>query len=229
MALVVRRGIETLGKAVLGMGLAKFAQQTERFDAPDGGAPGIPRAAAIVTAAKAATRAASGGLALKVQKHSQNEFKRLGIKLRDAEPGLTQLVDVWRKQNVDRVTSLVEFERDQLADILSKGANKTTAELRQIIQDRLEVSRSKADLLARDQVLTLNSQISHSRMQAAGIEQAYWTTANDARVRDSHEAMDGQLFDVDDPPEVDGENVLPGEPVQCRCVSAPRLPELEED
>ncbi|MBA3913663.1 MAG: hypothetical protein H0X25_07365, partial [Acidobacteriales bacterium] len=151
------------------MSLARFAQQTERFDAPDGGAPGIPRAAAIVSAAKAATRAASGGLAMKVQKHSQNEFKRLGIKLRDAEPGLTQLVDVWRKQNVERVTSLVEFERDQLADILSKGANKTTAELRQVIQDRLEVSRSKADLLARDQVLTLNSQISHSRMQAAGI------------------------------------------------------------
>lgn len=228
MALVTRRGIEALGKAVLGMGLARFAQQTERFDAPDDGAPGIPRAAAIVSAAKAAVRAASSGLSAKVVKHSQNEFKRLGIKLRDVEPGLTQLVDVWRKQNVERVTSLVEFERDQLADILSEGANKTTAELRQVIEDRLEVSRSKADLLARDQVLTLNSQISHSRMQAAGIEQAFWTTANDARVRDSHEAMDGQLFDIDDPPEVDGEHVLPGEPVQCRCVSAPKLPELED-
>jgi len=229
MALVIRQSIEQLGRAVLGMSLARFAKQAERTDAADGSAPGIPGAGAIVKAAKAKARATAQGLAEKVQRHSQGEFKRLGINLRKDEPALGGLIDDWRDQNVERVGSLLEFERDELADILSKGSRKTVADLRSDIEDRLEVSRAKADLLARDQVLTLNSQISHERMRAAGIEEAYWTTSGDERVRESHAEMDGVLFSIDDPPEVDGEAVLPGEPPQCRCISMPRLPELEEE
>lgn len=229
MALMVRSGIEALGRAVLGMGLARFAKQAERSDAADGGSPPSVPAAALIKAAKARALASSALLATKVQRHSQGEFKRLGIDLRKGEPSFTKTIDAWRTVNVDRVSSLLEFERDELADILSKGWGKTVEELRGRIEERLEVSRNKADLLARDQVLTLNSQISHGRMAAAGITQAYWTTSKDERVRDSHAAMDGELFDLDDPPDVDGENVLPGEPILCRCVSAPRLPELEDD
>lgn len=229
MALVLRQVIDHLGAAVLGMGLARFAKQTTRTDAADGSGPAIPGATAIVKGAKARARAASPGIALKVERHSQNEFKRLGISLSKAEPGFGHLIDDWRQQNVERVTSLVEFERDQLLDILSKGSNKTVADLRDTIEERLEVSRNKADLLARDQVLTLNSQISHERMRAAGIDEAYWVSAGDERVRESHAEMDGELFEIDDPPEVDGEKVLPGEPVNCRCISCPRLPELEDD
>lgn len=228
MALVIRRSIEQLGRAVLGMPLGQFAQQAEHHDAADGGAPGIPGAAGIVKRAKAAARAVSVGLGGKVQRHSQNEFKRLGISLRRDEPAFGELIDEWRTANVARVGSLLEFERDELADILSKGANKTVADLRGVIEERLEVSRAKADYLARDQVTTLNSQISHERMRAAGVEEGYWTTSNDERVRDSHAEMDGELFSIDDPPEVDGEPALPGEPPLCRCITMPRLPELEE-
>jgi len=229
MALVIRRSIEQLARSVLGMGLARFAQQTERTDAADGGGPAIPGVAAIVKAAKAAAKANSKGLAVKVQRHSQGEFKRLGINLRKDEPAIGALIDDWRSANVARVGSLLENERDELSDILSKGSNKTVAELRRTIEDRLDVSRSKADYLARDQITTLNSQISHERMRAAGIEEAYWTSSGDERVRESHAEMDGELFSIDDPPEVDGEAVLPGEPPLCRCISMPRLPELEDE
>lgn len=228
MAMLIRHGVEALGRAVLGMPMSKFAKEAQRTDAADGGGPRIPGADGIATAAKRSIRSVSKLLATRVQRHSQGEFKRLGIELRK-EPVFTKQIEAWRKVNVERVGSLLEFEHDELADILSKGWGKTVPELRQRIEERLEVSRNKADLLARDQVLTLNAQISHGRMAAAGITQAYWTTSKDERVRDSHAAMDGELFDIDDPPEVDGEKALPGEPILCRCVSSPRLPELEED
>lgn len=229
MALVIRQSVDQLARAVLGMGLARFAKEVEHTDAADGGAPAIPGTSAIIKAAKARARAASQGIAVKIERHSKGEFKRLGINLRKEEPGFGHLIDDWRAQNVERVTSLVEFERDELLDILSKGSNKTVSQLRQTIEERLEVSRGKADLLARDQVLTLNSQISHERMRAAGIEEAFWVSSGDERVRESHAEMDGELFEIDDPPEVDGEKVLPGEPVLCRCISCPRLPELENE
>ncbi len=228
MALLLRRSIEQLARAVLGMGLARFSKEPAHADAADGGAPPIPGAAAILKAAKARARAASEGVAVKIERHSQNEFKRLGINLRKEEPGFGHLIDDWRAQNVERVTSLVEFERDELADILSKGANKTVAELRQRIEERLEVSRNKADLLARDQVLTLNSQISHERMRAAGIERAIWVSSNDERTRASHAEADGAEFDIADGLLVDDEDVRPGEPINCRCISMPILPELED-
>jgi uncharacterized protein with gpF-like domain len=40
-------------------------------------------------------------------------------------------------------------------------------------------------------------------------------------VRESHADMEGQMCDWDDPPEVDGEKVHPGEAINCRCVAIP--------
>jgi SPP1 gp7 family putative phage head morphogenesis protein len=230
MALVVRRGLEALRAAVLGMPLADFAKAKVHTDAADGSPPEpkLPAFAGILAKAKAAIRGASLGVAGKVQKNSQSEFKRLGIDLRTEEPKLGKLIDGWRAQNVERVTSLLEHERDELADILAKGWGKSVPELRDRIEERLEVSRNKADLLARDQVLTLNAQVTEARHKAAGIEEYIWTSAGDERVRESHDAMDGERCRWDDPPEVDGERVHPGQPINCRCIAHPILPELED-
>jgi SPP1 gp7 family putative phage head morphogenesis protein len=227
MALVLRRGIEALGRAALSTASQHAGKQTH-IDAADGDGPRVPGASGVIGAAKAAIRGASKGLADKTQRHSQREFTRLGINLREAEPKLGKLIDGWRDQNVERVTSLLEHERDELSDILGKGSGKTVAELRTRIEERLEVSRAKADLLARDQVLTLNAQITEQRHKAAGIEEYTWTTAGDERVRESHEEMDGERCRWDDPPEVDGERVHPGQPINCRCIPFPHLPELED-
>jgi SPP1 gp7 family putative phage head morphogenesis protein len=54
-----------------------------------------------------------------------------------------------------------------------------------------------------------------------------WTTAGDERTRESHRAIDGQTFSWDDPPVVDNEEAIPGEPPNCRCVAFPVLPELD--
>lgn len=229
MALVIRRGVEALGRAVLGMPLSRFAEQ--HLDAADGGGPAIPGAKRVIKAAKAAASAASALLGTKVQRHSQGEFKRLGISLREAEPSIADKIASWRAANVDRVQSLLEHERDELSDILSKGAGKTVAELRQRIEERLEVSRSKADFLARDQVLTLNGQITEARHRAAGITDYVWTTSRDERVRATHEELDGETFSWDDPPVTNeaGDRNHPGGDYGCRCTAMPVLPELADD
>lgn len=192
------------------------------------GVPILRQLEAIVAAGADRVGAASAGVAQKTLRHSQNEFRRLGIDLRQSEPHFGALIEEWRKVNVSRITSLGEFERHELTGILSSGYGKTVSELRGDIRERFDVTRAKADLLARDQVLTLNAQIGQARAVAAGITEFYWTTSGDERVRESHAAIDGERFEYDDPPEVDGEHVLPGEPINCRCVACPILPELED-
>ncbi len=212
------------------MPLGQYAKQepAPHLDAADGSGPDIKGGGAIIRGIQLRVGGASGNVAEKVENNSRNEFKRLGIDLRESEPKFGKLVEGWRAENVDRAKSLAEFERDKLSDILAKGENKTVAELRQRIQDRLEVSRSKADLLARDQVLKLNAKITRERHQAAGITEYIWTTSNDERVRETHEELEGETFSWDDPPVTNeaGDRNHPGEDYQCRCVPYPVLPEL---
>lgn len=233
MALILRRSIEQLGSAVLGMPLGRYAtaDRVEHTDAADGDGPAIPGAKGVIASAKAAMRKASKVLGARIHRHSREEFERLGIDLRKEEPELGTVIDNWRDVNVDRVESLLEHERDELSTILSKGSGKTVDTLRGDIQDRLNVSRSKADLLARDQTLKLNAQVTRERQMAAGIDEYIWTTSKDERVREMHEELEGERFRWDDPPVTNkaGDRNHPGEDYQCRCVAFPVLPELDDE
>lgn len=167
-------------------------------------------------------------VAERTTRHSQTEFRRLGIRVRDGEPKLGKLIARWRKRNVSLVTKLFKSEAKKLEKLLTEGEGRTYKALAGEIQERLGIATRRAELIARDQVLTLNAQINQERQAAAGITEFAWTTAGDERVRQSHRELDGRRFKYADPPLVDGVKALPGEPVQCRCVAYPILPELED-
>lgn len=67
-----------------------------------------------------------------------------------------------------------------------------------------------ARLFARDQMQRFNKALTLSTYTNAGVTKVKWVTSHDARVRDTHKALDGQIFGIRDlPPEVDDYN--------CRC------------
>jgi SPP1 gp7 family putative phage head morphogenesis protein len=177
----------------------------------------------------------------KTKRHSKSEFRRLRIHIRKSEPNLDKLVDSWRDENVKKIRSLLEHELEVLKQLLKTSRGRTVKQLADRIEERFAVTRSKAELLARDQTLTLNAQVNQHRQKAAGIEEYIWTTAGDERVRGnpsgrypdarpSHWHLDGKRFRYDDPPVsgVNGERQNPGEPINCRCQAYPVLPELED-
>lgn len=124
----------------------------------------------------------------------------------------------WRKENTDLIVSLC---RDQVADLKSTILERTQGlrveEIRGLIQERFSVSESRADLIARDQTLKLNAQMTRENYKKANVNKYVWTTTRDERVRDEHAELDGQVFSFDDPPEPGN----PGEDFQCRCVAFP--------
>jgi SPP1 gp7 family putative phage head morphogenesis protein len=123
----------------------------------------------------------------------------------------------------------------------SWSAGERVEGLRDKLQERFAVSQSKADLIARDQVLKLNGQVTRERQKASGITEYIWTTARDERVRGNpnglypnsshdHYSLDGTRQRWDAPPQVadDGTTAHPGEDYQCRCVAAPVLSFLDD-
>jgi SPP1 gp7 family putative phage head morphogenesis protein len=158
-----------------------------------------------------------------------------GIAIRDAAPEIAAGIDRWRAINVSRIKSLAGEELVKITNILqgSEAAGLRVEVLRKEIEERFGVTRAKADLLARDQTLTLNSQIAKARQQAAGIEEYIWTTSGDERVRTfedgntDHARLDGKTFRWDTGADVgDGRMLHPGEDYQCRCTAFPVLVEL---
>jgi SPP1 gp7 family putative phage head morphogenesis protein len=212
--------------------LERFAPPPEsRTDAADGDARGvISRVRRAVANAPAHAGAAATTVGERVAGHSRQEFKRLGINLRKEEPKFNGLIAGWRRDNIALITSLVDQELGTIQNLLADGEGRRVESLANDIEERLRVTRSKAELLARDQVLKLNAKITGERQKAAGVEQYIWTTSGDERVRSRHADLEGETFRWDDPPVTneDGDRNHPGEDYQCRCTAYPVLPELGE-
>ena len=95
------------------------------------------------------------------------------------------------------------------------------------LAERFGVSDTRAELIAQDQILKLNAQISETRLRDAGVEEYIWITSRDERVRPEHLALDGTKHRWDDPPvsNKNGEKNNPGTDVRCRCIANPVLPD----
>jgi SPP1 gp7 family putative phage head morphogenesis protein len=79
-------------------------------------------------------------------------------------------------------------------------------------------------LIARDQILKANADLSRTRMQRVGVTRYRWSTSRDVRVRADHAALEGTMQTFSDPPVVDqrtGRRANPGVDFQCRCVAIP--------
>lgn len=141
-------------------------------------------------------------------------------------------LDRFRRENVALIKSLVGVELEQITELLDEGFAKgaRVEDLRAQIKERFNVSKSKADLLARDQVLKANAAITQTRQKQAGIVSYTWSTSSDERVRPMHDDLEGTVQQWDDPPVTNenGDRNHPGEDIQCRCIALPILPPLDE-
>ena len=89
-------------------------------------------------------------------------------------------------------------------------------EVAAMLKDTTDVTKSRANLIARTEIAKTNANITQARAGLVGANQYIWRTMEDGAVRPSHAAMDGQVFRFDDPPEVEGEgNHGPGEFPNC--------------
>lgn len=181
-------------------------------------------------------------IATGVDAHNRAELSRvLQINLRDDQT-LRQYVDQFLRDNVRLISSVTTDHLQRMERVVSRAtAGQTRVEdLRDEIMATFDVSRSRAALIARDQTLKANADLTQLRQQRVGVTDYIWTTVKDERVRgrpggkwagsqSNHWDLDGTRQTWLSPPvtnPVTGERNHPGRDYQCRCIAFPVVDDL---
>lgn len=157
----------------------------------------------------------------------ENGFKRVaGVDVILREPYLQGELELFTAQNVNLITSLSEKTFSEIEGKVYSGLSSGTRweNIADDIEERFNVSESRANLIARDQINKINGQLNGLRQQELGVSKYVWRTSLDERVRETHVELEGTEHAWNEPPS-EGH---PGEAIQCRCSAEPVLDEFFE-
>lgn len=116
---------------------------------------------------------------------------------------------------VNLVTGLNDDTKKRLGDVIWQGFTARTprSAVAKQIRHVMEVSRSRALLIASDQTTKLAGILDEERQREAGLDRYRWRHSRKAHPRKEHVARDGKLFFWSKPPH-DGH---PGYAIRCGC------------
>lgn len=106
-------------------------------------------------------------------------------------------------------------------------AKTLTDEIQREFGKREGITRRRAVNIANDQIRKATSSLSSVRQQAAGITHGVWVhSAGQAHPRERHVKADGKVFKLSEgyPCGDRGQNVMPGEEINCSCSWRPVPP-----
>jgi SPP1 gp7 family putative phage head morphogenesis protein len=172
-------------------------------------------------------------VASSVSTHSVKTIRRLtGIALRANDPAIAGAIPGFLQTNTSLIQKLATSQLRKVEQIIDEGV--TTGRPVSTMVERLSklrgVDERRAKLIARDQTLTLNAQVTQARHQRVGITHYFWSTSQDEVVRGNeagdsmdHVSLEGKRFAYDNPPPDprDGVTAHPGERINCRCAAIP--------
>ena len=148
----------------------------------------------------------------------------VGVGLPSVEPALDDLLTAFATENARLIRNLTGTLLEDVEGSIARGfrRGRLTRDISAEIQQRVGVARRRANLIARDQIASLNGELTQVRQATMGVTRYTWRSSRDELVRDTHEEFDGQVFTwATGSPEGH-----PGEPINCRCVAEPVLDEL---
>ena len=125
---------------------------------------------------------------------------------------LVRSIDIPQADSLDQVRRVVVA--------VCAGARRSHA-----VRRATGISARKAKGIARDQIATLQGQVTQARQTRLGVKRYRWRTVGDARVRTTHRQREGEIFSWDRPPP-DGH---PGAPINCRCWAEPVMDDVLSD
>ena len=168
---------------------------------------------------------------------SQSHLQRLALSVErgigiDVSPMLNlsqaeevQLVELYVNRNASLIKSLSDdtVKRVEQAVYDARLNRLTYKDLQVTLREQFGIAQSRAELIAYDQLASLNTDFTRSRHNALGIETYRWRTRHDSRVRPLHRSLNGQEFKWGEPTGAEG-GLPPGKNIRCRCTAVALIP-----
>lgn len=160
---------------------------------------------------------------------ANNIRKVIGIDVFMPDDMIANELALFTVNNTSLIKSIADESLRRVETMVYQGLSDGTRvetlakEVQQYVDPDVGNTRSRANLIARDQISKLNANLTETRQTDLGIRRYVWRTVGDERVRDSHREKEGKKFSWDDPPADTGH---PGEDYQCRCYAEPVLEDL---
>lgn len=170
--------------------------------------------------ATAASQRADGALAA--------ILRRAGISVR-FKPTPTSM-DVFRGVLGENVSLIKSIAQEHLSDVeqmvmRSVTVGRDVGGMVKELEARYAITRRRAALISRDQNAKATAVITRVRQRELGMTEAVWLhSAGGRHPRESHVAMSGKRYNIDDGVMLDSERVWPGTAINCRCVSKAIVP-----
>lgn len=171
----------------------------------------------------------------------RNHLRRLSGSIRqgtgiDVAPYLNlnrEEVDQMVRMYIEQNTSLINSLSDDLIGKVEQAVYRamldrnTRHELAEILQNQYGIAAKRAELIATDQIASINYDFTRSRHTALGLDRYRWRTRGDGLVRPLHREINGREYVHGEPTDAEG-GLPPGKNIRCRCVSVAVLPANSE-
>ena len=180
----------------------------------------------------------------------------MGVDIFADDERLSGLMSSWVRENAQLIRSIPEQALDRVEGLTNRAvrSGRSVTDVAKDIRKEFGVTRRRARVIARDQIASLNANITRERQREVGIEEYEWATADDERVRGDpsgrypdamprHDVMNGKICRWDDPTvyrergsdkwlqrsSLGGPSAHPGEPILCRCTALPEVEHLLQE
>lgn len=162
----------------------------------------------------------------------QSSLNAAGMKVKfTMTPGMTDAYAATLTENVGLIKSIASEHLSDVEGLVMRSVQRgrDLASLTNELTVRYDITRRRAALIARDQNNKATSVLQATRQKQLGISKGVWRHSHAGKhPRPSHVRADGETFDLAKGLYLDGEWVMPGELVNCRCGWQPIIPGLEE-
>jgi SPP1 gp7 family putative phage head morphogenesis protein len=180
--------------------------------------------------------------ALRVSEHTRGELDKqikqvVKIDIFAPDTGVPDHIQAFVAQQVQLIKGLTETTLAQTHSTVLDGLRQglRAEEITKNLREKVGLSKTKATIIANDQVGKLNGELTQLRQRALGIKRYKWATSRDELVRPGHRALDGTVQKWGEPPLVNaktGKRAHPGFDTHyypCRCSAIPMIEDLLEE
>jgi SPP1 gp7 family putative phage head morphogenesis protein len=135
-------------------------------------------------------------------------------------------------EQVGLIRSIAAQHLTQIETVVMQGVQRgrDLAYIHDELRARYGVTKRRAALISRDQSNKATATLNAARQQGLGIKQAIWRHSGAGKEpRPEHVKADGEKFDLSKGMYLEGEWVLPGQAINCRCTAQPIIPGFDDD